>query len=106
MIDKLCQAARLLNALAVKKTRLHEHDYQGIPGRLRRMREEAGLTQRALAERLDKNQNWVHLCEAGQRRVDIGEWIDWCVGCGQDPVEAFADLVRQRQRARGGRRSR
>ena len=77
------------------------HVPHGTPGRrhrrLRRMLEEAGLTQRALAERLDRNQNWVHLCEAGQRRVDVGEWIDWCGGCGRDPVEAFAELVRHRE---------
>ena len=53
----------------------------------------AGMTQRDLATLLGKSQPWVHKSELGERRVDIGEWIAWCDGCGVIPVEALTVLL-------------
>jgi hypothetical protein len=61
------------------------------------MREDAGMTQRELAARLKRPQTWVHKSEVGERRVDIAEFLEWCVGCGADPSRAFADLIRARR---------
>lgn len=74
----------------------HAPRYRPLPAMLRRLREEAGLTQRALAERLKTNHVHVHKSEIGERRVDVTEFRDWCVACGVEPVKAFAELVRQR----------
>jgi hypothetical protein len=54
----------------------HSPAYQRLPGFLRTLREEAGLTQRALGQRLGKPQSWVYNCETANRRVDVTEFIE------------------------------
>lgn len=29
----------------------------------------------------------VHKSETGERRVDVAEFVDWCVACGVDPLQ-------------------
>jgi transcriptional regulator with XRE-family HTH domain len=74
----------------------HAQRYRHLPAMLRRLREEADLTQRGLAAKLRVTHVWVHKSEIGERRVDITEFIDWCVACGVDPSEAFGELRRHR----------
>jgi transcriptional regulator with XRE-family HTH domain len=74
----------------------HAPRYRHLPAMLRRLRKEAELTQRDLATKLRVTHVWVHKSEIGERRVDITEFIDWCVACGTDPAQAFAELRRQR----------
>ena len=83
--------------------------YRNVPALLREMREAAGLTQRDLAGKVNKSQSWVFKSETASRRIDIAEFLEWCLGCGVDPLEAFAALVQARagtpieQKAMGGR---
>ena len=74
----------------------HAPRYRHLPQMLRRLREEAGLTQRGLAAKLQVTHVWVHKSEIGERRVDISEFLDWCAACGVDPTQAFAELRRHR----------
>ena len=67
--------------------------YQQLPGFLRALREEAGLTQRELGKRLKKPQSWIYNCESGNRRVDVAEFIAWAKACGVDPATAFARFL-------------
>ena len=71
----------------------HTPRYQKLPGMLREMREAATLTQRDLAKKLKMSHVAIHLSEVGDRRVDVTEFIDWCKGCGVDPLEAMARLL-------------
>ena len=71
----------------------HAPDYRPLPALLRRLREEAGLTQRDLGGRLGRPQSWVYNCESANRRVDVTEFVAWCRGCGADPVKAFRRVV-------------
>ena len=57
---------------------------------LRQMREAAGLTQRAMAQKLKTSHVFVHKSEIGERRVDITKFMDWCLACKVDPAQAFA----------------
>lgn len=75
----------------------HAPSYRDFPAMLRRMREEADLTQRDLAERLRRTQPWVHKTEIGERRADITEFLDWCLACKVDPEVAFRELRRARR---------
>jgi transcriptional regulator with XRE-family HTH domain len=75
----------------------HAPRYRHLPAMLRQMREEAGLTQRALAAKLAVTHVFVHKSEIGERRVDITEFLDWCVACGVDPEKAFRELARRRR---------
>ena len=67
----------------------HSPEYRPVPALLRKLREEAGLTQRDLGKRVGKPQSWVYNCESANRRVDLAEFIVWCRGCGADPGGAF-----------------
>jgi len=56
------------------------------------MREEAGLTQRALALKLKMHNTMVHRSEIGDRRIDPVEFAAWCRACGVDPGEAIRTI--------------
>jgi transcriptional regulator with XRE-family HTH domain len=71
--------------------------YQKVPVLLRQMRENAGLTQREFAKSIGKTQSWVFKSESASRRIDIAEFLEWCLGCGVDPKDAFAELVKMRR---------
>lgn len=72
----------------------HSTAYRPVPALLRTLREESGLTQRALGELLRRPQSWVYNCECGNRRVDVAEFAAWAHACGLDPVRAFRRLLR------------
>jgi len=59
------------------------------------MRKKAGLTQRELAKRLGREQNYVARIETRQRRVDVVELIQFCRACGEEPERAVAAIVRK-----------
>lgn len=49
---------------------------------LRQARENAGLTQAALAQRLGETQSFVSKCERGERRMDLVELRAFCKAIG------------------------
>lgn len=51
---------------------------------LRAVRTRAGLTQRELAERLGRSQNYATAAERGVVRLDGLQIRDWCMECGVD----------------------
>jgi transcriptional regulator with XRE-family HTH domain len=75
----------------------HAAGYRAVLTLLKGMRADAGLTQRELAARVRRSQPWVHKSEIGERRVDISEFLEWCVGCGADPEVMFKRLIRARR---------
>lgn len=72
----------------------HRPRYRVVLKLLRELREQAGLTQRDLAERVGRPQPWVHKSENGERRLDVSEFLAWAEACGVDPKDAFARFVR------------
>ena len=71
----------------------HAPPYERLPGFLRALREEAGLTQRELGKRLKKPQSWIYNCETANRRVDVTEFVAWARACDADPQDAFARFL-------------
>jgi transcriptional regulator with XRE-family HTH domain len=67
----------------------HKAAYKRLCALLRQMREEAKLTQRDLAVRLQMHNTMVHRSEIGDRRIDPVEFADWCKACGVDPGHAI-----------------
>ena len=58
------------------------------------MRLRAGLTQAALGDRLNHTQQWVYKYEAGERRLDVIEFIQIANAIGFDPgdfINTFMD---------------
>ena len=61
---------------------------------LRTVREEAGLRQIDVAERLNQPQSFVSKYEAGERRLDLLELELVCEACGTD-IEQFVRRYRE-----------
>ena len=57
------------------------------------MRVKAGLTQRQLAERLGREQNYVGRIETGQRRLDLVELVRYCIACDVDAAKQIQRLI-------------
>jgi transcriptional regulator with XRE-family HTH domain len=58
-------------------------------------RDEAGLTQQKLANRLERQQSFVAKYEGGERRIDVIEFITIARALGADPVQLFRTLTRR-----------
>jgi ribosome-binding protein aMBF1 (putative translation factor) len=56
-------------------------------------REKAGMTQRDLASRIKRPHSFVGRMEAGERRVDVIEFIEIARVLGADPKDLFAKLT-------------
>ncbi len=71
-------------------------DYSPEYGRfralLRKIREEAGLSQTALAAKLRKPQTFVSKSELGERRVDFLEALKFCAACGMTGAQFIERL--------------
>ena len=83
--------------MVVTKPQLRQ-SYQVLPPILRQLREDAGLTQRQLAEQLGVAQNTIHRMEIGSRRCDVLELIDWAKVCGASPRSVFERVLRRGKR--------
>ena len=69
-------------------TALHTRRYRAFLAKLRRARDEAGLTQVQVAKLVGRPQTWVSKCELGERRVDVVELEDLAAVYGK-PLEWF-----------------
>ena len=74
---------------------MHRPDYARFREALREWREEAGLSQRAMAERLGRSLAWVNRSETGGRRMDALEWFDWLDACGVGLLKAARRIGRK-----------
>ena len=77
---------------ALRKT-LRSRGHKTLIGVLVAAREKAGMTQRELAARLRRPHSFVGRMEAGERRVDVVEFIEIARVLGADPKEMFDRLV-------------
>ena len=71
---------------------LHHPDYEVFAFLLRSIREEAGVTQVELAERLKMEQSTVSKIERRERRVDVAELRRICIALGVPLVEFISRL--------------
>jgi len=76
----------------LRKT-LRGRGHQALIGILVAARERAGMTQRDLAARLKRPHSFVGRMEAGERRVDVIEFIEIARVLGADPKELFTKLL-------------
>lgn len=71
---------------------VHSKAYRKSCDILKQAREEAGLSQRQLAGRLDEHSTFVWKNEAGERRLDIVEFVRWCIACDVEPETLFQEI--------------
>jgi transcriptional regulator with XRE-family HTH domain len=75
---------------------------------LRQLREEAGMVQTVLAQRLARTQTYVSNVELGIRRLDLVELRDYCVGLGialQDLIAQWEKRIPAAAKPKGRRRA-
>ena len=77
----------------MQKTIFSEHGAL-ISQKLVELRKKAGLSQRALAEKLERQHSFVAHYELGERRVDMAEFYWICKACGASPDKEAAALMR------------
>lgn len=61
---------------------------------LKDLRREAGLTQMEVARRLERPQSLVAKIEAGERKLDVCQLIDYVQLLGADPVKVMRRLCK------------
>jgi len=71
---------------------IHSDGHQKLCALIRRTREEKGITQLVLADRLDVPQSFVSKVETGERRLDILELRAVCLALGV-PLRRFVVLL-------------
>lgn len=64
----------------------HDELYDAFLVRLKRAREDAGLTQAQAAARLNKSQSYVSKCERGELKVDVIELLAFASVYGKSLV--------------------
>ena len=69
--------------------------YRKLKAFLRKMREDAGLTQQQLAARLRVPQSFIYKSETAIRRVDLTEFVAWTKACDKNPVNALRHFLNQ-----------
>lgn len=68
-------------------------EYRRLCRLLKEAREEAGVTQVALAKRLRKYQSYVAKYESGERRLDVIEFIRICTSLRLPPERIIHSLT-------------
>lgn len=70
-------------------------DYRILVELIAKVREEAGKTQRDVADKLEQQQSWYAKSESGERRMDMLEVLSILDALDVDP----ADFIRRLRRA-------
>ncbi|MBE7465628.1 MAG: helix-turn-helix transcriptional regulator [Planctomycetes bacterium] len=75
--------------------------YKALRERLVAMRTAAKLTQRQLADKLQRERSFVSRIELGERRLDVLEFYWVCKACDQNPRQVLGELVDEFERMEG-----
>ncbi len=76
----------------VKKS-VYSDEYMIVRETLVAMRREAGLTQRELAQRLQREHSFVWRIETGERRLDVVEFAWVCHALNQDAASVYMQMA-------------
>jgi transcriptional regulator with XRE-family HTH domain len=68
---------------------LYSQRYEALRLVMQEVRNQAGLTQVELAQKLSKGQSYVSKVERGEQYVDALEFILWCEACDVPPSKAI-----------------
>lgn len=74
---------------------LFSPSYEAVRKHLLDLRKKAGMTQRELAKKVGREQNFVARIELRERRVDLLEYFEICRACGVKPDAAATELMRE-----------
>ena len=74
------------------KVSIQSPEYKQVLAKLIEMRAKAGLTQRELARKLEREYSFVWRIETGRRRLDVVEFCWVCKALGQDAGEMYQEV--------------
>lgn len=74
------------------KKSVWQKKYKVLFAELRTIRNDAGLTQAQLAEKLEKPQSYVSKYESGDRYLDFIEVLEVCQACNANPDKLILKL--------------
>lgn len=77
----------------VRNSRLQDPRYRAIIDRFVELRDEAGLNQRELAERLGLPRSYVSKAENYERGLDLVQMVDWLRALGVDERKVINLIV-------------
>jgi len=80
----------------VSSVSIHHPHYQLLTKLLREVREQRGLSQVELAERLGNTQTFVSKVERGERRLDVVELIEFCEAMEVPVDQWLKDYLKRR----------
>jgi transcriptional regulator with XRE-family HTH domain len=66
--------------------------YRKVIERLRLRRQELGLSQQTLAERLGLHKQFISRVELGERRLDVVEFVDLARALELDPAKVLKEI--------------
>ncbi|MBS9525906.1 helix-turn-helix transcriptional regulator [Litoribacter alkaliphilus] len=72
---------------------IHKAEYKALIHLLREIRENAGITQKELAQELGTDQTFISKVETGERRLDVIELKSLCDALGIDFQEFIKELL-------------
>ena len=78
---------------ALMRKTLYTKKYKFLCEQLRAARKEAGMTQQQVADRLKKHQSFVAKYEAGERRLDVVEFLEVVRWLEADPHEMIRNIA-------------
>lgn len=83
---------------------IHTDEYRALTAILLEARQNAGLTQQEVANRLGKPQSYVAKVERAERRIDVVEFIALAKAIGTDPRGLFHTVLAKVDAAGNSRR--
>jgi transcriptional regulator with XRE-family HTH domain len=86
---------------SVKKT-IYTRQGEFLCQMLATMRKKAGLTQRELAQKLERERSFVARLELGERRLDLIEFFWICRACGANPEVTARHLMHDLEEIQSG----
>ena len=84
----------ILHNKDMQKSTFSPH-YNIFKTKLVAMRKAAGLTQRQLAKKLNREHSFVSRIELGERRLDVVEFYWVCLACDQNPKTVYDGLIKE-----------
>jgi transcriptional regulator with XRE-family HTH domain len=74
---------------------IHSRQNEDVCKHILSLRTKAGLTQRQLAAKLQRERSFIARLELGERRLDLVEFFWLCQACEADPVKESALVMKQ-----------
>lgn len=71
---------------------IHSEEHLWLRELFLKRRQELGLTQRTLGEKMGVLYSFIGKIETGDRRLDIFEFIAYCKGLELEPVEVLREI--------------